>query len=127
MSILIVTDLKRQFGAREVLAGANLQVEIGDKIGIVGRNGEGKTTLLRHIEGEETPDSGRVIIGKGSRLAYVRQRPDFAPGQTARDYVETGMAEVRRVASELARLEEEMCTVDGDRLDTVMHQHGEMV
>ena len=127
MSILIVSGLKRQFGAREVLAGADLQVEIGDKIGIVGRNGEGKTTLLRHIEGEEQPDAGKVVIGRGARLGYVRQTPDFAPGQTARAYVETGMDVVREVQAKLTKLEDEMSTAEGDRLDAVMHEHGELL
>lgn len=127
MSILIVTDLKRNFGAREVLAGASLQVEIGDKIGIVGRNGEGKTTLLRHIEGEEKPDSGKVQIAKGSRLGYVRQQPAFLPGQSAHEYVETGLDEVHAVAAQLAKFEEEMCSAEGHRLETVMHRHGELV
>ncbi|MDF1799641.1 MAG: ABC-F family ATP-binding cassette domain-containing protein [Planctomycetota bacterium] len=125
MAILIVSDLKRQFGAKEVLAGASLQVERGDKIGIVGRNGEGKTTLLRHVEGEEKPDSGKVQIAKGARMAYVRQSPSFAPGETVRAYVETGLDAVHELQAELAHLEQLMCEVEGDKLDSILHQHGE--
>ncbi|MFT5081119.1 MAG: ATP-binding cassette subfamily F protein 3, partial [Planctomycetota bacterium] len=91
MSILLVSELKRQFGALEVLRGVSFAVERGDKIGIVGRNGEGKTTLLRHIEGEEKPDAGKVNIAKGSRMAYVRQRPNFKETKTVREYVESGL------------------------------------
>jgi len=126
MAILIVTDLKRHFGAKEVLAGANLQVERGDKIGIVGRNGEGKTTLLRHVEGEETPDSGKVQIAKGARMAYVRQRPAFQPGQTVRQYVETGLDAVHALQAELTELEHQMGEVSGDELDAVLAKHGEL-
>ena len=126
MPILLVTDLKRHFGAKEVLAGANLQVERGDKIGIVGRNGEGKTTLLRHVEGEETPDSGKVQIAKGARMAYVRQRPAFEPGQTVRAYVETGLDAVHELQAQLTDLEHKMGEVEGDALDSVLAKHGEL-
>lgn len=127
MSILIVSELKRQFGALEVLRGVSFAVERGDKIGIVGRNGEGKTTLLRHIEGDEKPDAGKVMIAKGSRMSYVRQRPNFGEHKTVRAYVESGLDAIHALQANLTKLEEDMCVVEGDRLDTIMHRHGELV
>jgi len=127
MSILLVTELKRQFGALEVLRGVSFAVERGDKIGIVGRNGEGKTTLLRHIEGEEKADSGKVNIAKGSRMAYVRQSPNFRETKTVREYVESGLDAIHALQADLTELEEQMCVVEGDKLDSVMHRHGELL
>jgi ATP-binding cassette subfamily F protein 3 len=127
MSILIVSELKRQFGALEVLRGVSFAVERGDKIGIVGRNGEGKTTLLRHIEGEEKSDSGRVMIAKGSRMSYVRQRPNFGETQTVRAYVESGLDAIHELQAQLTVCEEQMCVLEGEHLDVIMHRHGELL
>ena len=53
MSVLQVTGLRKNLGTQEVLRGADLRVDRGEKVGCVGRNGEGKTTLLRLIEGQD--------------------------------------------------------------------------
>ena len=66
MSLLILDRLKKHYGAQEVLSGAELRIDPGEKIGLVGRNGGGKTTLLRLIEGVETPDWGSVRLRKGA-------------------------------------------------------------
>jgi len=78
MSLLILKDLKKHYGGQEVLRGASLTIEPGTKVGIVGRNGGGKTTLFRMITGEATPDWGQVIVAKGTRLGFLPQHPNFS-------------------------------------------------
>jgi len=126
MTLLLVERLKRHFGAHEVLAGIDMRIDAGDKIGCVGRNGGGKSTLLRLIEGEDAPDEGRVVLTRGTRLGYVPQRPEFAPGQTVRAYVESGLEDVHRVAAELEAVGERMAEADGDELDRLVARHGEL-
>ena len=126
MSLLLVNDLKRHYGAAEVLRGADLRIDPGDKIGVVGRNGAGKTTLLRILEGEEEPDGGSVQLQRGARLGYVKQRPNFLPGQTAREYVATGLDEVHRVEKELEACAEEMGSAEGTALERAMQRHDEL-
>ena len=126
MSLLLATDLKRHYGATEVLRGASLRVEAGDKIGLVGRNGAGKTTLLRMVEGEESPDAGSIQLQRGARLGYVSQRARFGPGQTVREYVVTGLDEVHRIAAELERAAEAMGSAEGEALERLMTTHGEL-
>ncbi|MEM7308406.1 MAG: ATP-binding cassette domain-containing protein [Planctomycetota bacterium] len=126
MSVLLVTGLKKILGAREVLAGADLRIEAGERVGCVGRNGEGKTTLLRILEGEVPHDGGEVIIAKRARLGYVKQRPDFQPGETVRGYVEAGLEEVHRVERELEALGESMGSAEGEELDRQVRRHGEL-
>ena len=126
MSLLLVNDLKRHYGATEVLRGANLRIEPGDKIGVVGRNGAGKTTLLRILEGLEEPDAGTVQLARGARLGYVKQRPDFAPGMSARGYVATGLDEVHAVERELEQCAEEMGRAEGEQLERAMLRHDEL-
>jgi len=126
MSVLHVTGLKKTLGAREVLAGVDVRVERGEKVGCVGRNGEGKTTLLRVIEGEEPADSGTVHVAKGARVGYVAQHPEFPPGATVRAVVEGGLDEVHALEAELERLSHEMAEAAGVELERLVHRHGEL-
>ena len=77
MTILTLDNVQKHFGAQAVLRGASLRIAAGEKIGMVGRNGGGKTTLLRLIERLDQPDWGAVIVPVGIRIAHVTQRPEF--------------------------------------------------
>ncbi len=126
MSVLHVTGLKKILGAREVLNGADLRVEAGERVGCVGRNGEGKTTLLRIVEGEVPADGGVVQIARRARLGYVKQRPAFDAGVTVRAYVEGGLEEVHRVERELEEVGEKLGSAEGEELDRLVKRHGEL-
>ena len=77
MSLLILKELKKHYGGQEVLRGASLTIEPGTKVGIVGRNGGGKTTLFRMITGEETPDWGQVVLRQGNALGVRAPAPQL--------------------------------------------------
>ena len=126
MSLLIVDDLRKHYGAQDVLRGVTFQIDPGEKVGLVGRNGGGKSTLLRIIEGLEQPDGGSVTIAKGSRLGHVPQIPRFAPGQTVLQYVESGLIEARAIERELAEVTERMGSVEGVELDRLVRRHDEL-
>ena len=126
MSVLLLQDLKKILGAQEILRGVSLRIDHGEKVGCVGRNGEGKTTLLRMITGEEAPDAGTVLLAKSARIGYVTQRPHFEGDITVRAYVESGLDEVHAVEAELERLGEEMGEATGEQLDRLVTRHGEL-
>ena len=126
MSLLIVDQVHKRYAAQDVLRGARFQVDPGQKVGLVGRNGGGKSTLLRVIEGLETPDGGKVILRRGARLGHVPQRPEFAAGVSVRAYVEGGLEEARAMARELEALAVRMGEVVGDELERVMNLHTEL-
>jgi ATP-binding cassette subfamily F protein 3 len=73
MSLVTVLNLSLSFVGREILKEVNFQVEPGDRIGLVGPNGSGKTSLLRMIVGELPPDKGEIRIAKGARVGYLPQ------------------------------------------------------
>ena len=73
MSLLNITNLNLILSQKEIFKDLNIQVENGDRVGLIGPNGSGKTTLLRIITHEMRPDSGEVIITSGSRLGYLSQ------------------------------------------------------
>jgi len=97
------------FGTRTLLDGVSLGVDEGDAIGVVGRNGDGKTTLLEVLTGTRAPDSGRVTQTSGSSVGYLRQADDFAADATVRDVIVAGQpdhiwaadADTRAVVSHL--------------------------
>ncbi len=126
MSLLILDDLKKHFGAQEVLRGASLAIDPGAKVGIVGRNGGGKSTLFKMITGEEAPDWGKITLRKGARLGTVPQRPVFGPGVTVRAYVEAGLADARKVMAQLEKVGESMGEAEGEQLERLMRQHDEL-
>jgi len=126
VTLLSLENIKKHYGAQEVLAGASLKIDPGEKVGIVGRNGGGKTTLFRLIEGLAQPDWGKVVVRKGTDLGYVPQRPEFDAGVTVRQFVEGGMARAREAAERLERIGEEMATADGVELDRLIAEHGRL-
>ncbi|CAN3129008.1 ABC-F family ATP-binding cassette domain-containing protein [Mycobacterium sp. smrl_JER01] len=78
------------YGTRTLLDGVSLGVEEGDAIGVVGRNGDGKTTLLKVLTAAQEPDSGRVTHTSGLSVGYLRQADDFDAGSSVRDVIVGG-------------------------------------
>jgi ATP-binding cassette subfamily F protein 3 len=126
MSLLRAAGLDRHFGPRDVLRGVELAIEPGEKLGLVGRNGGGKSTLLRILAGDESPDGGRVDLQRGTRLGHMSQHPDFAPGETVRAHVEAGMDEARAVHDELERVAHELAQSHGPEQARLVERHGEL-
>ncbi|HEY7052416.1 MAG TPA: ABC-F family ATP-binding cassette domain-containing protein [Mycobacterium sp.] len=97
------------YGTRTLLDAVSLGVDDGDAIGVVGRNGDGKTTLLRTLAGVRPPDDGRVTHTAGLSVGYLRQSDDFAPDATVRrlivggrpDHVWAADADTREVVQHL--------------------------
>ena len=75
------------YGTRTLLDAVSLGVDEGDAIGVVGRNGDGKTTLLQVLTGTRAPDSGRVTHTSGLSVGYLRQTDDFVAGSTVREAI----------------------------------------
>jgi len=74
VALISCQALRVVFGDRPLLAGANLQIDAGERIGLVGRNGEGKSTLLEILAGIREPDGGTVVMPPGLRVALLPQQ-----------------------------------------------------
>ncbi|WP_394262327.1 ABC-F family ATP-binding cassette domain-containing protein [Trueperella sp.] len=85
--ILGMEDVGISLGSRPILAGVNLSLEDGNRIGVVGPNGGGKSTLLRLMARDLEPDTGRVTMVSGTRFAVLTQADDLASDQTVRDAI----------------------------------------
>ncbi|HLJ81332.1 MAG TPA: ATP-binding cassette domain-containing protein, partial [Ktedonobacterales bacterium] len=82
MSIAIIADLSKLFGAELIFRGVSFRVEPHDRIGLVGPNGAGKSTLLKLLVGELRPDEGSAAYERGVTTGYLPQIADFHPART---------------------------------------------
>ena len=90
MNILNIEHISKTFGDKTIFDDVSLGVHQGDKIGVLGVNGTGKSTLLKIIAGQETADEGEVIFGRGIRTAFLPQNPEFPDGVKVLSYVTEG-------------------------------------
>lgn len=90
MNILNIEHISKTFGDKTIFDDVSLGVHQGDKIGVLGVNGTGKSTLLKIIAGQETADEGEVIFGRGIRTAFLPQNPEFPDGAKVLSYVTEG-------------------------------------
>jgi ATP-binding cassette subfamily F protein 3 len=116
-------QIRKAFGARDVLSDVSFRVDPGDRLAVVGRNGEGKTTLLRILAGRLEPDGGQVSLPRGATVALHDQRPPLGSSLTLEEYVGEGMAAARAAEADLAALEARMAA--GDHGDAVMTAYEE--
>jgi len=90
MALLSLRDIRVSFGGPPLLEGASLQVEPGDRICLLGRNGTGKSTLLRVVNGEIAPDEGEIVRQQGVKVALVPQEIPAGLSGTVREVVSSG-------------------------------------
>jgi len=113
MSCAVVRDVSKSYGQFEVLRGVSLSVGQRDRIGLLGRNGEGKTTLLRLIAGVEAPDSGDVSVSGGTTVGLLDQTRPLDCGGTLEDAMARVFGEQLRMEDQLRELER--CMADPSR------------
>ena len=90
MNVLNIEHVSKLYGEKKIFDDVSYGIHEGDKIGIIGINGTGKTTLLKIIAGLEEPDEGQVIRQNGLRVTYLPQNPEFPDGATVLSYVADG-------------------------------------
>jgi ATP-binding cassette subfamily F protein 3 len=124
MALLIASDMHKDMAGQPLLRGVSFKLERRERMTIAGRNGTGKTTLLRMLAGETSIDRGELSVAKGVRIALHDQRPPIgdqgdrrSAGKRAmalRDYVLSGCVEELQIEAELAELEGRMTAGDSD-------------
>ena len=111
MIALSVSELNLSFGTDVILKDISFSVNDGDRVGVIGVNGAGKTSLFRIISGQYSADSGGVFIQKGHTLGVLEQNPDLTalPGETTcLEYMYTAFEDLLRLEAEIKELEERL-------------------
>jgi ATPase subunit of ABC transporter with duplicated ATPase domains len=121
-----LVNVTMQHGRQVLFLDASLKVNPGEKVGLVGANGAGKSTIFRLLVGEERPDEGNVERPKRLSIGYFKQ--DFADAADRSVLAETiaGAGDVAALGEELARLEERLGDVDAPDYDDVIERYGEV-
>jgi ATP-binding cassette subfamily F protein 3 len=114
MILISVQNVRKGFGANEVLRDVTFSLQKGEKMGLIGVNGCGKTTLMRLISGETQPDEGAIHMSKDLRVGYLAQISDIDPADTVRGAMLKVFEAVIAVEKRLGELEKEMAHTAGD-------------
>lgn len=113
-----VTGLVKEYevGSR-ILDGLTFQIDTGERVGLLGKNGCGKTTVFRILTGEVDWDEGEVMIAPGKRLGLISQIPVYPAGYTVEDVLDTAFGRLKDMEREMAQLAQRMG--EGDNPDVL--------
>ena len=129
MIALSTQDINLSFGTDVILKDISFAVNDGDRLGIIGVNGAGKTSLFRILTGKYTPDSGAVYIQKGHTVGILEQNPDLSalPGETScLEYMYTAFPALLSLEKEIERCEKELSLSSGDKTLTLSNALNEL-
>ncbi|MBD1382299.1 ribosomal protection-like ABC-F family protein [Metabacillus arenae] len=127
MMITSVTNISKMFGGNLVFENLSFEIYEQERIGLVGRNGSGKTTIFQLLSGIEQPDSGEIHFKKGLKSGYLSQIPKFPRGTKVIDVLMKAFEEAVLLKEKMSVLEEKMaCSPDEKELNAVMKQYGEI-
>ncbi|MDR2140911.1 MAG: ABC-F family ATP-binding cassette domain-containing protein [Deltaproteobacteria bacterium] len=129
MSLVSFSEVIRYHGRQDVLKGVTWSLEPGERVGLVGRNGAGKTTIIRLILGEDRPDEGQVSRSRGLKIGYLPQDIMTQADQRLLDLVLDTDPEYRRVENELEEVDRLLKTPEAhspEELMELVERHGQL-
>jgi ATP-binding cassette subfamily F protein 3 len=125
--LLSVANLKKSFAADIVLRGVTFKIEPREKVALVGRNGCGKTTLLKILTSQYEPDGGSVGLGRGVKVGYLRQEGAVSGNRTVLEEAQAAQAERLELQARLDNLEARLAKGDASQEDldeyALVHEH----
>ncbi|WP_455138883.1 ABC-F family ATP-binding cassette domain-containing protein [Thermophilibacter sp.] len=123
--IALADKISKSFGGRVLYTAATLQLNAGERWALVGPNGSGKTTFLRILMGEESPDEGAVSFARGCNVGYLEQETHLAGEKSALAEVVDSAHEVKALEREVAELEAKIsAAAPGPELDALLERYG---
>ncbi len=127
MPLLTIQSLEKSYGSRPILSGASLGVEEGEKVGFIGPNGTGKSTLFAILAGLEPPDAGTIAIRRGATIGFLAQEPEFASGTTIRAAVSGGRREMIETLAEYETIAGALASGPAVGADRLLARQGELM
>ncbi len=128
MALLQARGIAKSFGSRSILAGLDFDVEAGARLGMIGPNGGGKSTLMRILAGEELPDAGELTARRGLVVAYLPQQLE-GDERDARHALRAARPDLDELEAELGRVESQLSTLGDDleRMSRALRRQEELI
>lgn len=127
MMDISIANAKKNYGFKNLLDGFALDVTSGEKIGLIGPNGCGKTTLFKLITKEEGLDSGSISIRKGANVRLLSQMPPVVDDEcTVRDILTRDFKDVFEIEAHMKELEKQMAVADPNELERILDRYGKL-
>jgi ATP-binding cassette, subfamily F, member 3 len=120
-----LSEVHKSYGTQDVLRGTSLQINPGEHVGLVGRNGAGKSTIFRLVRGEDTADRGEVIRARGVKLGLLDQHVHFKPGSTVHESALAAFGRLQQIEHEMHELEHRMAEATDD-LDKILERYSDL-
>ncbi len=120
-----LSEVHKSYSAQDVLRGTSFQINPSEHVGLVGRNGAGKTTIFRLVTGEETPDRGEVVRARGLKLGLLAQHVHFAVGSTVHESALAAFGRLQQIEHEMHELEHRMADAGAD-LEKVLARYSDL-
>ena len=126
MSLLNVTNVSHGFGERVILKNASFRLLKGEHIGLVGANGEGKSTFINILMGKELPEEGKIEWAKHLKVGYLDQFSSLIPGVTIRETLRTAFKDMFSYEEEINNLYMQMGEMTEEEMNEALEEIGEM-
>ena len=126
MSVLKCSNVSFSFGNRTILEDASFVMQKGEHIGLIGLNGEGKSTFIKMITGELTPDNGKIEWAKRITTGYLDQYTNLSKGKTIREVLREAFDYMYNLEHEMNELYEKMCDCTEEEMTQYMEDAGEI-
>ncbi|WP_138417401.1 ABC-F family ATP-binding cassette domain-containing protein [Aquibacillus sediminis] len=126
MSLLTVSNLSHGFGDRAIFDDVSFRLLQGEHIGLIGANGEGKSTFMNIITGKLVPDAGKTEWAKRTRVGYLDQHTELKQGMTIRDVLRTAFQYLYDMEAEMNELFAKMGEVDPEELEKLLEETGQI-
>lgn len=120
-----LSEVYKSYGTQDVLRGLSLQINPNEKVGLVGRNGAGKSTVFRLIGGEESADTGDVVKARDAKLGFLAQHVEFEGDLTVHEAALSAFERLQKIETEMRHLEEKMAD-GGDDLSETLEKYAEL-
>ena len=123
---LALKEVEKYFGGNRIFENITFEVQNGDRIGLIGRNGTGKTTVLKIIAGMENHDKGSISIRKNSTIGYLHQIPDYPESFKVMDVLKIAFKIQYGINDRMKILETQMSTLKEKELEYALRKYGEL-